>query len=85
LHSIKESGRLSQVADPAAPLEGEEWRPIPGYEGYEASSLGRIRSLDRHLEFAGPWDRASGFIVAGFCCFCGEGQVFRGRFSPIVP
>ena len=28
----------------------ELWKPIPGYEGiYEASSLGRVRSVDREL------------------------------------
>lgn len=28
----------------------EEWKPIPGFDYYEASSLGNIRSIDRSIE-----------------------------------
>jgi hypothetical protein len=28
----------------------EQWRPIPGWEGYEVSSLGRVKSLPRVVE-----------------------------------
>ena len=33
----------------------EIWKSVPGYPGYEASTLGRIRSVDRFLEYEGRW------------------------------
>lgn len=34
-------------------IELEEWREIPGYEGYyEVSSLGRVRSIDRWVTYS---------------------------------
>src|SRR5690625_4944484 len=43
----KQMGITWEVID----VEKEVWKPVIGYEGYyEVSSLGRVRSLDRHIE-----------------------------------
>ena len=35
--------------------KNEIWLPIPGYKGYEASNLGRVRSIDRKLRNGHRW------------------------------
>ena len=44
-------------------LDGEEWRDIAGYEGYQVSNLGRVRSLDRTVVCSSGPRRYSGKIL----------------------
>ena len=52
-HYMQKRRAAIAAANPRAPepdLPGETWRSIPGYEGqYEASDLGRVRSIERTI------------------------------------
>jgi len=56
----------------------EEWRPVVGYEGqYEVSNLGRVRSLDRVVEYRGGTPRK----VRGRVIRCAPGENGYPRVS----
>lgn len=65
--------------------QAEEWRPIHGHEGYEASSLGRIRSLDRTVEFIGRWGptirRHHGKVLKLKNRDNGSGQIYQNFYA----
>jgi hypothetical protein len=49
--------------EPFKTLPGEEWKSIPGYDGYEASDLGRIsRIINGHRYMISPWDSNKGYL-----------------------
>jgi hypothetical protein len=42
----------------------EQWRPLPGFNGYEASNFGRIRSLPRSVSNNGGSRKIAGCIIS---------------------
>jgi hypothetical protein len=49
----------------------EVWKPIPGYLGYEASNLGRIRSVDRTIPTTKGPRRIRGRVLKQFIIWNG--------------
>ena len=46
--------KVTRNRPPYVELPGEQWRPIPGYEGlYDLSNNGRVRSLPRSVKIRG--------------------------------
>lgn len=52
----------------------ENWKPIPSYPGYEASDLGRVRSVDRTVKTKNGVRRYSGNILR-------PGRMLSGHLS----
>lgn len=63
------------------PLEGEEWRPVVGYEGYDVSSMGRVRTWwpGNRIRNRGPFIRTPGFLPKGYLIV-----ILKGGGSPAV-
>ena len=58
----------------------EIWKDIEGYEGYQVSSEGRVRSLDRWVVYKNGKKRfRKGMILKPFLNNCGYFQVYLGK------
>ena len=75
-------------------LDGEEWRDINGFDGYQVSNMGRIRSVDRIINVGKHKRRVSGMIMKllpdkdGYVIVSfktgGDGKAHRKRVHRIV-
>lgn len=58
-------------------IDGEEWRPIEGYDDYQVSNYGRVKSCKRNKEIIlRPAIVQKGYLVV-VLCKCGKMKTFR--------
>jgi hypothetical protein len=63
LFSIMEKQKYSFRNRSLKDMKGEEWRPVRGYEDhYMVSNYGRIKSLEKHIEFLIPGKHTVSYI-----------------------
>jgi hypothetical protein len=60
----------------------EVWKPVPGYLGYEASNLGRVRSLDRSIRQAKLRNGAKQRSLKGTILCKRKGYILKGSKGP---
>ena len=60
----KSKTKMKPVDLAAYTLEGEVWKTIPGHKYYQASTYGRIRSIDRTIRVRGHKHRLRGKILS---------------------
>ena len=53
-------------------MEKEIWKAIPTYIGYEASNLGRVRSLDREVTTSNSVRKYKGLLMSQSIIRCGS-------------
>jgi hypothetical protein len=71
---VSTQGRVSNANTRSIEQSANEvWRQIPGFDGYEASTWGHIRSVDRTLELVGRWGPMKRFH---------QGKILRLRPKP---
>lgn len=67
-------------------MNKEQWLPVEGFDGYQASSLGRVRSIDRIITTSGGTPRnLPGVILTQSLARTGRYQVTLCRYGKKYP
>lgn len=85
----KEKGKNLLIEEDKNRITKELWLPIKGFEGlYEVSSFGKVKSLDRRVEYTHRWGSKTTMKQVGKIknlSFTGSGYLFVGLSKNGIP